>query len=119
MLRLVGLVLTATLCWAGSPPFAGDDASAWSAARGTAIQDGEKLRDGHKSLRVEAGNSADAAIQSRPVALRIGKVYELSGWVQTERLEVTDHGRSPIATGAVLTMASMPFDVHSAAVSGT
>ena len=54
-----------------------------------------------------------------PVALGIGKEYELSGWVRTENLEVRDLDRSPIAIGAALTMASMPFDVHSASLGGT
>jgi len=39
--------------------------------------------------------------------------------VRTEALEVRDLDRSPIASGATLTMASMPFDVHSASVGGT
>jgi hypothetical protein len=54
-----------------------------------------------------------------PVALSIGRRYELSGWVRTEDLQVRDLDRSPIAIGASLTMASMPFDVHSASVGGT
>ena len=53
------------------------------------------------------------------MTLTLGKRYELSGWVRTEALEVRDLDRSPIASGATLTMASMPFDVHSASVGGT
>ncbi|MDQ6651590.1 MAG: hypothetical protein M3Y84_02485, partial [Acidobacteriota bacterium] len=45
--------------------------------------------------------------------LTIGKRYQLSGWVRTDDLHVTDTGRSPIAVGAALSMASMPFDMHS------
>ncbi|HLW80105.1 MAG TPA: hypothetical protein VKU44_10965, partial [Terriglobia bacterium] len=71
-------------------------------------------------LRVERDSgSTDACVRFRPVALTLGKRYELSGWVRTEALEVHDLDRSPIATGATLTMASMPFDVHSASVGGT
>jgi hypothetical protein len=74
----------------------------------------------NKSLRLEAGNaSADACVRSAPISLTLGKRYELSGWVRTENLTVSDLDRSPIALGAALTMASMPFDVHSAAVGGT
>jgi hypothetical protein len=54
-----------------------------------------------------------------PVSLSIGKRYELSGWVRTEDVEVRDLDRSPIAVGATLAMASMPFDVHSASLGGT
>ena len=50
---------------------------------------------------------------------RIGKRYELTGWIRTEQLNVRDLDRSPIATGASLSMASMPFDVHSESVGGT
>ena len=39
--------------------------------------------------------------------------------MRTEDLAVSDLDRSPIASGATLTMASMPFDVHTASVGGT
>ncbi len=58
-------------------------------------------------------------MRSAPVPLTIGKRYELSAWVRTENLTVRDTGRSPIATGAALSMASMPFDVHSESLAGT
>jgi hypothetical protein len=73
-----------------------------------------------KSLRVEPGGPyPDALVRSAPVSLTIGKRYELSAWVRTENLTVRDTGRSPIATGAALSMASMPFDVHSESLAGT
>jgi hypothetical protein len=78
------------------------------------------LHEGHKSLRLERDvASPDACVRLAPVALSIGKEYELSGWVRTENLEVRDLDRSPIAVGAALTMASRPFDVHSASLGGT
>src|SRR6266481_3413476 len=91
----------------------------WTVVRGTAAADAAVLRGSNKSLRVEAGNSPDAAVRSTPVSLSIGKRYELSGWVRTEGLTVRDLDRSPIATGAALSMASMPFDVHSVSLGGT
>src|ERR1022692_2117967 len=67
-----------------------------------------------RSPRVEPGGpSPDALVRSAPVPLTIGKRYELSAWVRTDNLTVRDTGRSPIAIGAALSMASMPFDVHS------
>jgi hypothetical protein len=39
--------------------------------------------------------------------------------VRTDSLTVHDTDRSPIATGAALSMASMPFDVHSETLAGT
>src|ERR1039458_9059335 len=81
---------------------------------GAAAADSAIRHTAPKSLRVEPGGQfSDALVRSAPVALTIGKRYELSAWVRTENLTVRDTGRSPIATGAALSMASMPFDVHS------
>ncbi len=93
--------------------------SEWTAVRGSASPDASQLHDNKTSLRVEAGTSPDALVQSAPVSLTIGKTYELTGWVHTEDLAVRDLDRSRIALGATLSMASMPFDVHAASVGGT
>jgi hypothetical protein len=72
------------------------------------------------SMRLESGNTArDARVQSAPFALTIGKSYELTGWIRTDKLTVRDLDRSPIATGAALSMASLPFDVQSESLAGT
>jgi hypothetical protein len=91
----------------------------WAAVRGSAAPDSSVLHDGRKSLRVEAAPGGDACIELSPVSLTIGKRYQLTGWARTDHLAIRDLDRSPIATGATLTMASMPFDVHSAALGGT
>jgi hypothetical protein len=70
-------------------------------------------------MRVEPSGDSGAYIRSAPVTLNVGKRYELSGWIRTENLQVRDLDRSPIATGASLAMASMPFDVHSESLGGT
>ncbi len=71
-------------------------------------------------MRLESGNTArDARVQSAPIALTIGKSYELTGWIRTDQLAVSDLDRSPIATGAALSMASLPFDVQSESLAGT
>ncbi len=93
--------------------------SAWTAVRGKAVPDPAVVYLGRKSLRVEAGSSQDASVRSASIALSIGKRYELSGWVRTEQLSVRDLDRTPIAIGAALSMASMPFDMHSESVGGT
>jgi hypothetical protein len=94
--------------------------SAWVAVRGSATPDASVLHNSKKSLRVEPSvNTPDAAVRSSPINLTIGKTYEVSGWVRTEDLTVRDLDRSPIPSGAALTMASMPFDVHSASLAGT
>jgi Phospholipase B len=92
----------------------------WTVIRGTATADHSVLHDQNTSLRIERDAvSEDACVGLAPVTLIMGKRYELSGWVRTEAVQVHDLDRSPIASGATLTMASMPFDVHSESVGGT
>jgi hypothetical protein len=123
MLRLACCLLLATVSQAAAPVFQSSFAKPgrnWTVIRGSAAPDSGALYEGHTSLRVERNpGSQDACVRSAPVELTIGKRYELSGWVRTEGLAVHDLGRSPIASGAALTMASMPFDVHSASLAGT
>jgi len=92
----------------------------WTVIRGTATADSRVSHGKNSSLRIERDAvSQDACVRLAPVTLTPGKRYELSGWVRTEALQIRDLDRSPIASGATLTMASMPFDVHSESVGGT
>jgi hypothetical protein len=91
----------------------------WTAVRGSSVTDSSVRHAGTISLRLEGNGTGDACTRSSPVTLTIGKHYQLSGWVRTESLTVRDIGRSPIATGAAISMASMPFDMHSESVGGT
>ncbi len=96
----------------------------WTTLRGTAVADPAVTHDGQMSMRLESGANSggtahDARVQSAPVSLTIGKPYELSGWIRTEKLTVRDLDRSPIATGAALTMASTPYDVQSESIAGS
>lgn len=90
----------------------------WTAARGSAVTDRAVSRAGKASLRIES-NGSDAFVLSPPVSLTIGKRYEITAWVRTERLEITDTDRTPVAIGAAISMESAPFDVHSQSVGGT
>jgi len=124
--QMVGLsccLLIATLTQASISLFQASfqkDSKNWTVIRGTAATDTRILRGKDASLRVERdAASQDACVALSPLTLVMGKRYELSGWVRTEALEVHDLDRSPIASGAVLTMASMPFDVHSESLAGT
>jgi len=126
MLRLACCLLMATLAQATTPLFQSSFQKpnqanrGWTVVRGSATPDSTVLHGNSPSLRVEReSGSPDACIRLTPVSLTLGKRYELSAWVRTEALEVRDLDRSPIASGATLTMASMPFDVHSASVGGT
>ncbi|HTS76222.1 MAG TPA: C45 family autoproteolytic acyltransferase/hydrolase, partial [Bryobacteraceae bacterium] len=106
----------------GAPLYqASFDATAkqWQAVHGVASPDSAVEHEQHASLRVEASGVSDALIRSTPVNLTVGQSYQLSAWVRTEKLEVRDLDRTPIATGASIAMASMPFDVHSESLGGT
>ena len=98
---------------------AGSSQVSWDALRGKAIRDEAVLHNSQASLRVESSNGSDAYVLSKAVDLTIGKHYLLSGWIKTNGLRVADNGRTPIAVGAALTMASMPWDMHSASVGAT
>src|ERR1700722_5670223 len=91
----------------------------WEAQRGIATPDSQVQREGHASLCVEPNGGSGAYVHSTPVTLTVGKSYELSGWMRTDKLDVRDTDRSPIATGASIGMASMPFDVHTESLGGT
>ncbi len=123
MPRFLFLVLVIATAHAASPVFTGtaiDMQQAWTVDRGSAMVDPAVLHEGRKSIRLEPGaTSQDAGVRLAPVTLTMGKRYELSGWIKTEDLAVQDLDRTPIAVGAALAMASMPFDVHSASLGGT
>ena len=87
--------------------------------RGSSATDSAVRHDGAISVRLEGTGDGDACARSSPLSLTIGKHYEVSGWIRTESLRVPDIGRSPIATGAAISMASMPFDMHSESLGGT
>ncbi len=104
---------------AATPLFQSQSDNAWTAVHGSAVFDSSVRRDNSKSLRLEpTASSTDASARSHAINLTIGKTYEVSGWVRTENLTVKDRDRSPIASGAALTMESMPFDVHSPSLGG-
>lgn len=122
MSRLLLWVFVATLAHGATPVFTAsfDAGKDWTAVRGSASLDSSVQREGHPGLRVESGDGAkDACVRLAPIKLTMGKRYELSGWVRTEDLQVTDLDRTPIAAGATIAMASMPFDVHSTSLAGT
>jgi hypothetical protein len=119
---LLALTVAASLR-AGTPLFNAsfdNPGTSWTTLKGTAVTDPAVTHDGQMSMRLESGPATrDARVQSAPVALTIGKPYELSGWIHTEQLAVRDLDRSPIATGAAISMASMPFDVQSESLAGS
>jgi Phospholipase B/Carbohydrate binding domain len=122
MFRIPFLLLVVAAAHAATPVFKAsfdNPQLTWAVDRGSAELDSGVLHEGHKSIRLEPGTaSQDACVRLAPVTLTLGKRYELSAWVRTEDVEVRDVDRTPIAIGAALAMASMPFDVHSASLGG-
>src|SRR5580704_12274029 len=115
----VSLLFAATL-QAATPLYESSFESAnWTALHGKASTDASVTYQGRKSLRMEPAAGQDASVRSAPISLTVGKRYELSGWIRTEQLTVRDLDRTPIAIGAALSMASMPFDMHSESVGGS
>ncbi|MBI3473794.1 MAG: hypothetical protein HY013_20760 [Candidatus Solibacter usitatus] len=91
----------------------------WNVVRGEASIDRKTAYDGKASLRIEAPEFTEARVESPALQLAIGKRYEIRAWIKTEQLEVRDTDRTPIAVGAALSMASLPFDYHSESLGGT
>jgi hypothetical protein len=121
MPRVFSLLLLALPLFAGSPVFNGsfENPKSWSVVRGIGFPDPAIQHDHHKAIVLQPLETSDAYVTSPPVKLTIGKRYEVSGYVRTEKLEVADTGRTPIAVGAAISMASMPWDVHSESVGGS
>jgi hypothetical protein len=122
-MRLSALLVALAATAAAAPPLynsnSDSDWKKWTALRGSAQVDPAVVHERRQALRLDPAPGGDAYVRSAPVALRPGKTYELSAWVRTESLTVHDTDRSPIATGATVSMASIPFDVHAESLAGT
>jgi hypothetical protein len=120
VIRLVLCFCTALSLQAATSLFQDQSSNAWTPVRGSVITDDSVRHNNRASLRAEATpGSHSASARSNAIHLTIGKTYEINGWVRTENLSAADLDRSPIASGAALTMESMPFDVHSPSLGGT
>ena len=93
----------------------------WTALGGTGMAtDARVMRDGKASTRIEPSSTfGQGTVRSANVKLTVGKYYEVSGWLRTEAVSVEDPQRTAVATGASLSMASMPWDVHSESLGGS
>lgn len=120
MTRFVLCCCAAISLQAATSLFQDQSKDQWTPVRGLIAPDELVRHNNRASLRAEAtAGSPNASARSSAVHLTIGKTYQISGWVRTENVAVKDFERSPIASGAALTMESMPFDVHSPSVGGT
>lgn len=75
----------------------------------------EHAHDGVGSIRLAVKGHGTVTAESSPVALEVGRLYRLSGWIRTEGA-VSEPTRYPTAVPAVLSMASFPFTNHTQAV---
>lgn len=121
MPRLTFWLLLALPLSAGSPVFNGsfDTQKNWTVVRGIGFVDPAVRHEEHKAMVLQPMQTSDAYVVSPPVKLTMGKRYEVSGYVRTDGVRTEDTGRSPIAVGAAVSMASMPWDVHSESIGGT
>ena len=98
-----------------------DKPQSYAVLRGAAKPDPDVLHNNNKSLRVEAakaGTSAAVVASPPSTSPSASATSSPAGSAPTTSASaILD--RSPIATGATLSMASMPFDVHSASLGGT
>ncbi len=117
-LRLPALFLLGhLLAFSGNVPF---NEKNWKTISGVAALDNGVRHGQQNSFRLQpAEGGAETKIELAPVTLVPGKHYVLTGWVRTADLTVEDRGRSPIAIGATIAMASMPYDLHPASFGGT
>ncbi|MBI1850197.1 MAG: hypothetical protein HYR85_07615 [Planctomycetes bacterium] len=90
----------------------GSDAvpAGWHAESGKAERDAEVAHGGAKSLRLTAGGSWI----SDPVALEIGKTYELAGWVRAAAIAAAGAD-----AGATIAMDSFPLSFHTSPILGS
>lgn len=99
----------------GAPP-------GWSVAAlgpGSVVQrDRRVARTGAASLKVSSPAPAEVTVESAEIALQVGRIYRLSGWIRTVRALSDPTARYPTALPACLSMASFPFTNHSPAVGG-
>lgn len=102
----------------------GTGAAGWTAVSGTdplnsAGVDQGVSHAGLSSFRIVHEQPASFAVLSSSVALEIGKLYRLSGWIRTENAVADPASRYPTAVAATLTMESFPFTNNATVVGGT
>lgn len=68
---------------------------------------------GNHSLLISHNRPQQSAVISGPLALKIGRLYRLSGWLKTQSAETDPGDRYPTPVAACLTMESFPFTNHS------
>lgn len=70
------------------------------------------------SLLITHEEPGKSTIMSESIALQVGRLYRLSGWIKTAAAYTDPIDRYPTPAAACLTMASFPFTNHSPTVGG-
>jgi hypothetical protein len=78
----------------------------------------DEMHDGVGSAKLTVRGHGKATAVSDPVALEVGKLYRLSGWIRTEGVVSDPMAKYPTALPACLSMQALPFTMHSSAVGG-
>jgi len=80
--------------------------------------EGDAAHAGVGSARLAVKGHGKVTAESDPVALEVGALYRLSGWIRTEGVVSDPMSKYPTAVPACLTMEALPFTIHSPAVGG-
>ncbi len=78
----------------------------------------DEVHDGIGGAKLAVRGHGKATAVSEPVALEVGKLYRLSGWIRTEGVVADPMAKYPTALPACLSMQALPFTMHSSAVGG-
>jgi len=71
------------------------------------------------ALKMQSNSPASAALLSRPLKLKTGRLYRLTARVCAENLVANPLDRYPTSVAACLSMANLPFTNHSPAIGGS
>ena len=81
--------------------------------------DGNTAHSGIGSMRLTVQGHGTVTAESDPVALEVGELYRLSGWIRTEGVVSDPTSKYPTAVPTCLTMEQLPFTMHSTTVGDT
>jgi hypothetical protein len=80
--------------------------------------EGELAHAGVGSARLAVKGHGTVTVESEPVALEVGELYRLSGWIRTEGAISDPTSKYPTAVPVCLSLKELPFTIHSPAVGG-
>lgn len=120
-LRPLSLLFVCVLL-AGTSAYGDSALEQWTLDEGSAA--GFTLVEGRdegspKSVAFSLDAPGTLVARSGPIALQVGHLYRVSGWIRTENALSDPTARYPTAVPATISMASFPFTNHAPAIGGT